>query len=109
MLGSLHDVEGLVQDTFLRAWRGLSRFEGRASLRTWLYRIATNVCLKALAGQSRTRRALPETQGPPSVQMPEGGPATEVRWLEPYPDAALESLVEAGPGPDARYEMREAV
>ena len=66
MLGSLQDAEDLVQETFLRAWRGLDGFEGRSSFRTWLYRIATNVCLNALAG--RTRRMLPEGGGPPSDQ-----------------------------------------
>jgi len=109
MLGSFHDAEDLVQETFLRAWRGLSRFEERASFRSWLYRIATNACLKVLASRARPRRVLPETQGPPFVQMPEGGPATEIAWLEPYPDAALEGIADTAPGPDARYEMREAV
>jgi RNA polymerase sigma-70 factor (ECF subfamily) len=109
MLGSFHDAEDLVQETFLRAWRGLHRFEGRASFRSWLYRIATNACLKALSSRTSARRVLPETQGPPSVQMPEGGPATEVAWLEPYPDAALEGIADAAPGPEARYEVREAV
>ena len=109
MVGSFHDAEDLVQETFLRAWRGLDGFEGRASFRSWLYRIATNVCLNALARRANTRRVLPETQGPPSDRMPEGGPATEIAWLEPYPDAALEGIVDAAPGPAARYEMREAV
>src|SRR5262249_39892539 len=83
--------------------------EERASFRSWLYRIATNACLKVLSRRARPRRVLPETQGPPFVQMPEGGPATEVAWLEPYPDAALEGIADAAPGPDARYERREAV
>jgi RNA polymerase sigma-70 factor (ECF subfamily) len=109
MLGSLHDAEDLVQETFLRAWQGLDRFEGRASFRGWLYRIATNACLNALASRASARRVLPETQGPPSDQMPEGRPATEIAWLEPYPDAALEGLADAVPGPEARYEMHEAV
>jgi RNA polymerase sigma-70 factor (ECF subfamily) len=109
MLGSFDDAEDLVQETLLRAWRGFDRFEGRASLRTWLYRIATNTCLNALASRTSVRRVLPDSQGPPAEQMPNGEPATEIAWLEPYPDSALEGIVDAAPGPDARYEMREAV
>ncbi len=109
MLGSLHDAEDLVQETFLRAWRGLNGFEGRASFRGWLYQIATNACLNALARRGSARRVLPEMHGPPSDQPPDGGPATEVTWLEPYPDAALEGVADSAPGPEARYEMREAV
>jgi RNA polymerase sigma-70 factor, ECF subfamily len=111
MLGSFHDAEDLTQETFLRAWRGLSGFEGRSSFRAWLYRIATNACLNALA--SRARRVLPEMEGPPSDLPPdhllETGPATEIAWLQPYPDTALEGIADAAPGPDARYEMREAM
>jgi RNA polymerase sigma-70 factor, ECF subfamily len=109
MLGGFHDAEDLVQDTLLRAWRGLGGFqpEGRGSFRGWLYRIATNACLTALA--RRGRRALPDMLGSPSTRMPEGEPATEMPWLEPYPDAALEGVPDSAPGPDARYEMREAV
>ncbi len=110
MLGSLHDAEDLVQETFLRAWRGLAAFEGRSSFKNWLYRIATNACLNAIASQkSAGRRALPQTEGPPTDREPEGGPATEIAWLEPYPDAALPGTGEPAPGPDTRYEMREAV
>jgi RNA polymerase sigma-70 factor (ECF subfamily) len=109
MLGSFHDAEDLVQETFLRAWRGLDRFEGRASIRNWLYRIATNACLNALARRASARRVLPETHGPPADRMPEGGPAQEIAWLEPYPDSALEGISDAAPSPHARYEMREAV
>ena len=88
MLGSVHDAEDLVQETYLRAWRGYDRFEGRASLRTWLYRIATSACLTAL--ESRSRRPLPTGLGAPSsdpadplVQQP------EVPWLEPIADSML--------------------
>jgi RNA polymerase sigma-70 factor (ECF subfamily) len=109
MLGSLQDAEDLVQETFLRAWRGLDRFEGRTSLRSWLYRIATNACLDALEGRARARRLLPDAEGPPAGRPPEGGPAADVAWLEPYPDAALEGVPDVAPGPEARYEMREAV
>ena len=109
MLGSFADAEDLVQETFLRAWRGFDRFEGRASVRTWLYRIATNACLNALAGRRAARRVLPESEGPPSSGMPGGEPATEVAWLEPLPDSALEGIADTAPGPDARYEMHESV
>jgi RNA polymerase sigma-70 factor (ECF subfamily) len=109
MLGSFQDAEDLVQETYLRAWRSLNHFEGRTSLRNWLYRIATNACLNALAKRATIRRALPETQGPPAEGMPEGAPATEVPWLEPYPDAALEGIADTALGPDARYELHESV
>ena len=111
MLGSFHDAEDLVQETFLRAWRGVGAFEFRGGgwFRGWLYRISTNACLTTLAGRSKARRVLPERLGPPSDRMPEGEAATEIPWLEPYPDAALEGVPDVTPGPDARYEMREAV
>jgi RNA polymerase sigma-70 factor, ECF subfamily len=109
MLGSIDDADDLVQETFLRAWRAVDRFEGRASVRSWLYRIATNACLNSLASRATARRVLPEALGPPAVEMPGSEPATDVRWLEPYPDAALEGVPDAEPGPEARYEMREAV
>jgi RNA polymerase sigma-70 factor (ECF subfamily) len=109
MLGSLHDAEDHVQETFLRAWRGLDRFEGRASFRNWLYRISTNACLNTIARRPNLFRALPETLGPPAEQPPEGEPATEIAWLEPYPDAAIEGIADAAPGPEARYELRESV
>ena len=109
MLGSLQDAEDLVQETLLRAWRGIDRFEGRASVRGWLYRIATNACLSALASRRSARRVLPEALGPPAEGLPTGKPATEIAWLEPYPDALLESIADAAPGPDARYEQHEAV
>ena len=108
MVGAHGDAEDLVQETFLRAWRGLERFEGRATLRAWLYRIATNACLNALAS-SRARRVLPEALGPPSDGPPRSAPPTDVAWLEPYPDAALEGLADGAPGPEARYELRESV
>ncbi|MEV4179286.1 sigma-70 family RNA polymerase sigma factor [Nonomuraea sp. NPDC049709] len=88
MLGSVHDAEDLVQETYLRAWRSYEAFEGRASLRTWLYRIATNVCLTAL--EHRKRRPLPSGLGGPADD-PEGplAPPAEVTWLQPFPDRLL--------------------
>ena len=78
MLGGFHDAEDLVQETLLRAWRGLAGFEGRSSFRAWLYRIATNACLDVLATRAGTRRVLPDTLSPPSDKMAEGAPATEI-------------------------------
>jgi RNA polymerase sigma-70 factor (TIGR02960 family) len=104
MLGSLQDAEDAVQDTLLAAWRGLTRFEERASLRSWLYRIATNRCLNVL----RDRRRRPQ-EVPAMVEPPEPTRNVESIWLEPYPDVLLEGLAETAPGPDARYETREAV
>ena len=100
MLGSFQDAEDLVQETYLRAWRGLNHFEGRTSLRNWLYRIATNACLNALAKRANIRRALPEAKGPPAEEMPGSAPVTEAPWLEPYPDTALEGIADtfARPG-----------
>ena len=109
MLGSFHDAEDMVQETFLRAWRGLFGFDGRAPIHYWLYRIATNACLNALAARARASRVLPETQNPPTEQMPEREPSYEVLWLEPYPDSALEGIPDRAPGPDVRYELQESV
>ena len=109
MLGSFHDAEDMVQETFLRAWRGLFGFDGRAPILNWLYRIATNACLNALAARARASRVLPETQSPPTEQMPEREPSYEVPWLEPYPDSALEGIPDRAPGPDVRYELQESV
>jgi RNA polymerase sigma-70 factor (ECF subfamily) len=91
MLGSVHDAEDLVQETYLRAWRGYGRFEGRSSLRTWMYRIATHACLTALQG--RNRRAMPSGLGAAAgdPDAPRGEPIGEAAWLQPIPDAALGS------------------
>jgi RNA polymerase sigma-70 factor (ECF subfamily) len=109
MLGSLFEAEDAVQETFLRAWRSRERFEGRASFRNWLYRIATNVCLNAIASRSSISRVLPDVFGAPTDGPLEGEPATEIAWLEPYPDAMLPDIIDAEPGPAARYDMREAI
>jgi len=107
MLGSVHDAEDAVQDALLRAWRGLRGLEGRSSLRTWLYRIATNACLDATA--RRPRRVLPIDYGPPAGPRDEAGePVAGHVWLEPYPDAEL-GLDDGYAAPEARYEQREAV
>jgi len=105
MLGSTYDADDALQDALLRAWKGLPRFEGRSSLRSWLYTVATRTCLDAVA--SRGRRALPVDLGPSSDRAVAGAtPVTDVAWLSPYPDTGLA----AGPAaPDARYEQREAV
>src|SRR5258708_2249255 len=110
MLGSLHEAEDAVQETMLRAWRGFDDFEARASIKNWLYRIATNVALNMVASRSkRGRRMMPDQLGSPSTERPEGRPDTKVLWVEPYPDAELESLPDPTAGPDARYELRESV
>jgi RNA polymerase sigma-70 factor, ECF subfamily len=107
MLGSLHDAEDALQDTLLRAWRGLPAFGGRSSLRTWLYRIATNACLDAIA--RRPKRMLPIDYGPPTAPTLENSqPLVESVWVEPYPDETL-GLADGPVAPDARYEQREAV
>jgi RNA polymerase sigma-70 factor (TIGR02960 family) len=103
MLGSLQDAEDVMQETMLAAWTGLAAFEGRSSVRTWLYRIATNRCLNHQ--RSATRR--------PQPSLPSGAPAPmslgEVAWLQPFPDSLLEGLPDRQPGPEARYESREAI
>jgi RNA polymerase sigma-70 factor (ECF subfamily) len=107
MLGSVHDAEDALQECLLRAWRGLARFEGRASLRSWLYTIATNTCLNLI--EKRPKRVLPLDYGPASdPHDPPGDPIVESVWLEPYPDDAL-GLEDGPAGPEARYEQREAV
>ena len=100
ILGSLQDAEDLLQETLLAAWRGLDNFEGRASMRSWLYRIATNRCLNARRDSGR-RALKPRLSA--STRM------TEPPWLEPYPDVLLEGIADLSPGPDARYETKEAV
>jgi RNA polymerase sigma-70 factor (TIGR02960 family) len=108
IVGSVQDAEDLVQETLLGAWRGLDGFEGRASLRSWLYRIATNRCLNALRDRGRRPPEMP----PPAEQPPELPAPTRLHdpiWLEPYPDALLAGLADRTPGPHARYEAREAV
>jgi RNA polymerase sigma-70 factor (TIGR02960 family) len=104
ILGSLQDAEDMLQETLLAAWRGLDDFEGRASLRTWLYRIATNRCLNLL--RSKARR--PAEEVPPMPDPPPPTRRSEPIWLQPYPDILLEGLPDSAPGPAARYETKEA-
>src|SRR6266567_620790 len=106
MLGSFQDAEDALQDTLLAAWQGFAGFEERASLRTWLYRVATNKCLDAR--RSASRRPAKEWDVP-NVEPPEPTRLGEVVWLEPYPDALLEGAIDAQPGPDARYEQTESI
>jgi RNA polymerase sigma-70 factor (TIGR02960 family) len=106
MLGSVQDAEDALQDTLLAAWQDLGGFEGRSSLRTWLYRIATNRCLNALRSASRR----PATEWDvPKVEWPEPTRLGEVVWLEPFPDALLEGETGVPPGPEARYEQTESI
>jgi RNA polymerase sigma-70 factor (TIGR02960 family) len=106
MLGSLQDSEDVLQDTLLAAWQGLGGFEERASIRTWLYRIATNRCLNAL--RSASRRTAKEWDIP-QVDPPAPSRLGEVVWLEPYPDALLEGATTIPRGPEARYQETEAI
>jgi len=106
MLGSMDDAEDMLQETYLRAWRALPRFAGRSSLRTWLYRIATNACLDAIS--RRPKRTLPIEHGSPSETEDPGAPMTESVWLEPFPDETL-LLPHGYAAPEARYEQHEAV
>jgi RNA polymerase sigma-70 factor (TIGR02960 family) len=103
MLGSLQDAEDALQDTLLAGWQGLDGFEERASVRTWLYRIATNRCLSVL----RSARRRPAKEWEMQVDLPEPTRLGEIVWLEPYPDALLEAALPLDP--EARYEQTEAV
>jgi RNA polymerase sigma-70 factor (TIGR02960 family) len=106
MLGSLQDAEDALQDTLLAAWQGIAGFEERASIRTWLYRIATNRCLNAL--RSASRRPAKDWDVP-KVEPPEPTRLGEIVWLEPYPDALLEGAIDVPLGPEARYEQTETI
>ncbi|HEX8053542.1 MAG TPA: sigma-70 family RNA polymerase sigma factor [Thermoleophilaceae bacterium] len=107
MLGSTHDAEDALQEALLRAWRALARFEGRSALRSWLYTIATNTCLNAIA--KRPKRVLPVDYAPASdPHTAPGEPIVETVWIEPYPDEML-GLEDGLAGPDARYEQRESI
>jgi RNA polymerase sigma-70 factor, ECF subfamily len=103
MLGSLQDAEDMLQETLLAAWRSLGGYEGRASLRTWLYQIATNRCLNAMRASSRrSRTEVPDPSFVTTEPTRRGSPV----WVEPYPDVLLPDV---GPGPEARYEAKESI
>jgi RNA polymerase sigma-70 factor (ECF subfamily) len=106
ILGSAQDAEDALQEALLAAWQGLGGYEERASLRTWLYRIATNRCLNMLRAGDRRPRSYEER---PDLLLPVATPADEPLWLEPYPDQLLDELSDEAPGPEPRYEMREAI
>ncbi len=108
MLGSLHEAEDAVQETYLRAWRSFGSFDGRGTFRAWLYRIATNACLDALKARKNAQRFLPDQRAPASLEMPDGTPAADVPWLEPYPDSDLDGIADDTANPEARYNSREA-
>jgi RNA polymerase sigma-70 factor (ECF subfamily) len=103
ILGSIHDAEDVVQETLLAAWRSLQAFEGRSSVRAWLYRIATNRCLNALRDRARRPRAVRPLDAPPPTNH------IEPLWLEPYPDALLDQIPDDDPGPASAYEARESI
>jgi RNA polymerase sigma-70 factor (ECF subfamily) len=107
MLGSVQDAEDALQETLLSAWQSFGEFEGRASVRTWLYKIATNRCLNVLRSASHRPRMTESFR--PDVEVPEPTRLGEVVWLQPYPDLLLEDLADAAPGPEARVEAREAI
>jgi RNA polymerase sigma-70 factor, ECF subfamily len=105
MLGSVYDADDAMQDATLRAWKAIKRFEGRSSLRSWLYTIATNTCLTQI--QRRPKRVLPVDYGPATDPFTgPGQPVTETVWIEPYPDADIEDGLA---GPEASYEQRESI
>ena len=106
ILGSAQDAQDAMQETLLSAWQGLAGFQGRSSVRTWLYRVATNSCLKTLRSASRR---LPVNWPPPGEDPPEPSRVGEVIWLQPYPDILLEGIADPDPGPEATYEAREAI
>ena len=105
MLGSFDDAEDALQDTLLAAWRGIGGFRAEASVRTWLYRLATNTCLN----HRRTTSRRPQAAAPPPGTAPPPNGTDPVTWLQPYPDAFLDALPEPSPGPESRIETRESV
>jgi len=105
MLGSVQDAEDVLQETLVAAWRGLRGYEGRASVRSWLYRIATNRCLNALRDGERRPKSVPPT----AVPFPAPTRTVDPIWLQPYPDTLLDGMPDAEPGPEARYELRESI
>src|SRR5260370_37800618 len=109
MVGAVQEGGDGVQETMLGGWRAFDDFEARASIKNWLFQIATNVSLNMIASRSRRGRMMPDQLDAPATQRPQGRPDTGTLWIEPYPDAELENLPDLAAGPDARYEMRESV
>src|SRR5438477_644965 len=107
ILGSLQDAEDALQETLVSAWRNLGEFGERSSLRTWLYKIATNRCLSMLRADSR--RPIPALELPEAALPEATGAGDAPPWLEPYPDVLLDRLVDQHPGPETRYETTEAI
>jgi len=108
MLGSFHDAEDALQETLIAAWRGLSSFEGRSSIRTWLYHVATSRCLNVLrSGRARAREEGFIQMQPTELPLPTR--LGEVLWIEPYPDALIDRVADRSPGPEAHYQTTEAV
>src|SRR5260221_12234413 len=104
ILGSVADAEDMLQDTLLAAWRGLSTFEGRSSVRAWLHKIAVNGCLNALRDRSRRPREVPlMTESPQPTRM------ADPVWVEPYPHVLLDGVPDLAPGPEARYDSKESI
>ena len=108
LVGSIQDAEDLLQETMLSAWRGLDRYEGRSSLRTWLYAIATNACLMFLR-RPRATRSMPPPPEEGGVPPPPTRSGVDPAWLEPFPDAWLEGIPDSAAGPEARYDARESI
>ena len=108
-LGSVTDAEDALQDTLLSAWQGLPGFEGRASVRTWLYRVASSRCLDALRSARRRPPVSPAAADMSGLEPPEPTRLGELLWLEPYPDALLDSIADTAPGPEARYQSTESI
>ena len=110
MLGSIDEAEDLVQETYLRAWRGFDNFETieGGSFRAWLYKISTNACLNALASRKNRQRFLPHQLPPAMGDLPSGA-VIDIAWLEPYPNAYLEGIENNATNPEACYKAREAV
>jgi RNA polymerase sigma-70 factor, ECF subfamily len=106
ILGSVQDAEDALQETLVSAWQGFDRFEGRSSLRTWLYRVATNRSLDALRS---IRRPTPVLSTPRGIEPPEPSRVGEITWLQPYPDTFSDDIVDQAPGPEATVEARDAI
>jgi RNA polymerase sigma-70 factor (ECF subfamily) len=109
MLGSVHEAEDLVQETYLRAWRSYDTFDGSGAFRAWLYKIATNACLNAIERRKNAQRLLPDQLRAAAMQMPPGAPVTDTAWLEPLPDTELSGVADEAASPEARYTSRESV